>query len=152
MLNVVYAENFAPLVRSLTAYSRDEQAAEDAVQQAFVQALGHQELLDGMSEKSLRSWLYATAKNALIDAKRRQSRVLALDPDYDAPSDDPDPTDRVIVAQLLEQLPEDLRQIVELRYFAGMNATLIGQTLDMNPATVRTKLRAAINKMRRDLQ
>jgi RNA polymerase sigma-70 factor (ECF subfamily) len=148
LLEIIYSENFDSLVSALTAFSRDEQAAEDAVQQAFLQALKHRETLEAMPEKSARSWLYATAKNALVDAKRRSKRLLALDPDVEQGYTPPDIADSLTVTGLLAALPGDLRQIVELRYFTGLNATDIGQSLGIPPATVRTKLRSALQKMR----
>jgi RNA polymerase sigma-70 factor, ECF subfamily len=45
-------------------------------------------------------------------------------------------------------LPDDLRQIVALRFYAGMDATEIGLALDMPPATVRTRLRRALQRLR----
>jgi RNA polymerase sigma-70 factor, ECF subfamily len=45
-------------------------------------------------------------------------------------------------------LPADLRQIVALRFYAGMDATEIGLALDTSPATVRTRLRRALQLLR----
>jgi RNA polymerase sigma-70 factor, ECF subfamily len=49
-------------------------------------------------------------------------------------------------------LDPDLRLIVVLRYYAGMDATEIGTALDMPPATVRTRLRRALGFMRDRMQ
>jgi RNA polymerase sigma factor (sigma-70 family) len=45
-------------------------------------------------------------------------------------------------------LDHDLRIVVALRFYAGMDSTEIGGMLDMPPATVRTRLRRALHMLR----
>ncbi|MGZ3583873.1 MAG: RNA polymerase sigma factor [Ktedonobacterales bacterium] len=54
--------------------------------------------------------------------------------------------------QALHELPEEPRLIVALRYFAGMDATEIGATLGIAPATVRTRLRRTLTILRTRLR
>ncbi len=49
-------------------------------------------------------------------------------------------------------LPDDLRVVVALRYYAGFDATEIGNTLKIPPATVRTRLRHALRLLRERLR
>jgi RNA polymerase sigma factor (sigma-70 family) len=51
----------------------------------------------------------------------------------------------------LGTLDEGLRTIVVLRYYGGMDATEVGQVLDMPPATVRTRLQRALGQLRERL-
>ena len=50
----------------------DRQRAEDLVQETFLRAWRHPEVLDP-SRGSVRSWLFTTARNLAIDAWRRRS-------------------------------------------------------------------------------
>jgi RNA polymerase sigma-70 factor, ECF subfamily len=54
----------------------------------------------------------------------------------------------------LTRLSDDLRQVIALRFFVGLDATEIGELLDAPPATIRTRLRRALallrEAMRRD--
>jgi RNA polymerase sigma-70 factor (ECF subfamily) len=52
----------------------------------------------------------------------------------------------------LMQLPDELRTIVTLRYFGGLDASEIGSVLGAPPATVRTRLRRALGMLRTQLQ
>jgi RNA polymerase sigma-70 factor (ECF subfamily) len=52
----------------------------------------------------------------------------------------------------LAQLPDELRAIVTLRYFGGLDASEIGSVLGAPPATVRTCLRRALGLLRTQLQ
>jgi RNA polymerase sigma-70 factor (ECF subfamily) len=45
-------------------------------------------------------------------------------------------------------LGEELRHVVALRFYAGMDATEIGELLDTPPATIRTRLRRALMLLR----
>ena len=53
--------------------------------------------------------------------------------------------------QALLTLSADLRQIVALRFYIGMDSTEIGELLSESPATVRTRLRRALIQLRRAL-
>ena len=53
--------------------------------------------------------------------------------------------------QALLTLSADLRQLIALRFYIGMDSTEIGELLGEPPATVRTRLRRAIIQLRRAL-
>lgn len=60
--------------------------------------------------------------------------------------------DEIDLRAALIALPDDLRLIVTLRYFGGMDASEIGEALCLPPATVRTRLRRALATLRDQLQ
>lgn len=150
LLEVFYKGNKNKLVSSLTGYSGDKEAAKDAVQAAFLKALENRDLLSLMPEKALWSWLYTTAKNALTDEKRKTSRLVQYDV-YDETDPAGDPTDTIMVRQLLHNLPEQLIHVVSLRYFSGLNSVEIGRLKGLPPATVRSQLRAAISILKKHI-
>ncbi|MDR0999634.1 MAG: RNA polymerase sigma factor [Clostridiales bacterium] len=146
-LEELYHSHNARLVGRLTAYSRDYYTAEDAVQLAFLKAMRNPDFAD-MPERAAAAWLYMTAKNVLVDDKRKLSRLVALAADYDAPGVEPNADDTLIVQELLHKLSPEQRQLVTLRYMSGLNATEIGQALSIPAVTVRTRLRAVIRQLR----
>ena len=148
MLEAYYVQNKDKLTAVLTRYSSDREAAADAVQDAFLKALQNRDIYSAMQEKSLWSWFYTTAKNALIDEKRKMARLLALD-GFDEAYSTGDITEAIAVRDLLGKLPTDLMHVVYLRYYAGLNATEIGELKGIPPATVRSQLHTAIKIMRR---
>ena len=149
-LEELYAAYKDTLIKKLTAYSRDAHAAEDAVQQAYLNALAHGRLA-GMPNESARAWLYVAAKNALTDDKRKLARLSMLETDIEIQQASPDKSDMLLLHDLLERLPQEQRQIVTLRYLTGLNSVTIGKMLGIPPATVRTRLRAALKKLRHGL-
>ena len=150
LLEVFYENNKNKLVSSLASYSGDKEGAKDAVQEAFLRALGRRELFSLMPEKSIWSWLYKTAKNVLTDEKRKTSRLVPYD-DFDVVDPAGDPIDTTMVKQLLHTLPDHLIHVVSLRYFGGLNSTEIGRLKGLPPATVRSQLRAAISILKRNI-
>jgi len=148
LLEVFYEHRKDELVAALTRYSGDRETAADAVQESFLKALNNRALLSEMQEKTLWSWLYTTAKNALVDTKRKTSRT-ELCADFEEADLSGDPIDAILVGELLYKLPPNLIHIVSLRYFGGLNATEIGELKGIPAATVRSQLRAALSILRR---
>ncbi|MCL2080595.1 MAG: sigma-70 family RNA polymerase sigma factor [Oscillospiraceae bacterium] len=150
-MEVFYELHKDELVAVMTRHSRDGEKSKDAVQEAFLKALNHREALSAMKQKSLWAWMYTAAKNALIDEKRRTARVVAYEDTGMAEAADPapDPTDAIMVRELMHRLPPELMRIVSLRYFGGMNATEIGEMKGIPPSTVRSQLRTALSILRK---
>jgi RNA polymerase sigma-70 factor (ECF subfamily) len=149
------------MLRAMVYFSGDEQAAEDGVSHAFTQAFARKNMLEGMPEPAMKAWLYAAARNAVVDIKRREARFSDL-PDENAywggglslfaDTRLPDPADKAAAEgwamALVEKLPPSLRTPVRMKYFGGMNASEIGRAMNLPPATVRTRLRRALGIMR----
>ena len=133
-------------------FSRDGEAARDGVSQAFVRALANKLTLEAMPEPAMKAWLYATARNAVIDIKRREKRFSSFSVKTDdiefADPVQPDLAGKVTLYHLLNELPEPLRAPVTLKFFGNMNATEIGEVMKIPAATVRTRLRTAIQHLR----
>ncbi|MCL2478679.1 MAG: sigma-70 family RNA polymerase sigma factor [Treponema sp.] len=140
------------MVQAMAAFSRDREAAQDGVSHAFAQALSRRIMLEAMPEPAMKAWLYAAARNAVTDIKRRDTRFLPIaGPDGDREFGDPrqdDMAGRAVVRLLLDTLPDSLRVPVELKYYSGMNATEIGEAMNIPAATVRTRLRTAVRQLR----
>lgn len=138
--------------------------AEDATQEAIVRALRAQHTL--REAASLRSWLIRITYNVCHDWLRGRFGLhrLPTQPlidetdEADEPLaslvDDPgasDATAALDLRQAINRLGIDLRVVVVLRYYAGMDATEVGAALGLAPATVRTRLRRALATLREDL-
>ena len=141
--------------KAMIYFSRDEEAAKDGVSQAFARSLANKLALEAMPEPAMKAWLYAAARNAVIDIKRRESRFSSLsvktgDAEFVDPSQ-PDLAGKVTLYHLLSELPDPLRAPVALKYFEDMNATEIGEAMRIPAATVRTRLRTAILHLRKKL-
>ena len=134
--------------------------AEDAAQEALLRAWqGWPSLRD---VNAVEAWLLRITVNVCrnwqagrFGSERRRSEPLNLtaylvmqDPHDDALGD----ADALDLRQAVMALPDSLRQVVALRFYAGMDSTQIGAALDAPAATIRTRLRRALELLRRDLQ
>ena len=136
--------------RHVTSFCGDATAAMDAVSQAFTQAWIRKDMVEAMPDPAQRAWLYAAARNAAVDIKRKESRFAPM-PEHDLADDScTDLADRFTVEQLMRQLPAELSIPLHMKYWQGMNATEIGAAIGIPPATVRTRIRTALATMRKN--
>jgi len=144
-----------PMEKAMVYFSRDEEAAKDGVSAAFDRAFANKLDLEAMPEPAMKAWLYATARNVVIDIKRRESRFSSFSTkNGDVKFTDPrqgDLAGNVALYDLLGELPDSLRVPVTLKYFGNMNATEIGEAMKIPAATVRTRLRTAMRYLREKL-
>lgn len=137
--------------------------AEDAAQEAVVRAWrAWPELRDRSAARSwlititinvCRDWLRGRfgARRRLTDSLDGMANGLRLIAQLDADPGAADHAAALDVRHAIASLDEDLRVIVALRYYAGMDSTTIGAALGMPAATVRTKLRRALGQLRERL-
>jgi RNA polymerase sigma-70 factor, ECF subfamily len=136
--------------------------AEDAAQEAVLRAWQAWEAL--REPGALRSWLLRITTHVCQDWQRgrfgtRRARTLPLlDADGGPPlallGTDPgasDHTGALDLRQAINRLDADLRVVLVLRYYADMDASEIGAALGMPSATVRTRLRRALQVLRERL-
>jgi RNA polymerase sigma-70 factor (ECF subfamily) len=130
---------------------RDRQRAEDAVQETFTavwRSAGSYKPERGPAAP----WLYAVARNAIVDRMRSRTDPVAEAPDL--PSGEPGPADQAESAfvawrvhRALETLPEREREVVELAYWSGMSQSEVAEYLNIPLGTVKTRTRSALSRL-----
>ena len=145
-----------------TAYRivRDQASAEDAVQDALIQAWQH---LPSLREAgALRSWLMRIVVNQCLSLKRRLARstqfvlqslaeqetelaaqiadqhVGCMERNWD-------------LAQAIEQLPAKQQLVIKLHYYHGMTLPEMSQALQISENTLKKRIQAALINLRRIL-
>ena len=138
------------------------QDAEDMAQEAFLKA--YRSLPDFRGESKFSVWLYRIVSNVCLDHLRRQGRRPASsltqedgdgeEQQWDVPDESQSPErlleqklTREAVQRGLEQLPPDQRQILLLREIRGMSYEEIGETLGLEPGTVKSRIFRARKKL-----
>ena len=136
---------------------RDVHAAEDVVQDVFMQFA--ERIGDFRLTGSLKAYLSVCvanrAKNALISRKNN----CALGENQDFPANNPGPEQQIIcneelqrLAEVMEQLPFEQRQIIALHHYSRMSLRAIGRSLDLSPNTAKSRYRYGMDKLRQLLQ
>ncbi|HKD74409.1 MAG TPA: sigma-70 family RNA polymerase sigma factor [Ktedonobacterales bacterium] len=134
--------------------------AEDVAQETLTRAWQSWRSL--RAEHAARAWLLRITINICRNLHRGQSGIntaafSSLDDDMMVSAIESrqpleaDPGNRAATMDLRDAigaLPEDLRLVIALRYYAGMDASEIGHLITIPPATIRTRLRRALTLLR----
>jgi RNA polymerase sigma-70 factor (ECF subfamily) len=129
----------------------DRGRAEDAVQETFASIWR-----SASSYKPDRGpgapWLYAVARNAIVDRARAKTEIPAEIPDE--PSRDSGPADQAEqgyvawrIHRALEELPEREREVIGLAYWSGLSQSEVAEFLGIPLGTVKTRTRAALSRL-----
>jgi RNA polymerase sigma-70 factor, ECF subfamily len=129
----------------------DRGRAEDAVQDAFASVWRSAGTYK--SERGAGShWLYAVARNAIVD-RGRARRENPAEPS-DRVSDDPGPAERAEadwaawrVHRAIGELVERERAVIELAYWGGLSQSEIADRLGIPLGTVKTRTRSALSRL-----
>ena len=145
----LYEEYSEQLDRFATGLTRDPNRANDLVQETFVRAMTHLELLKLLKHYQRRARLYRVLKNLFIDQQRARQREQALlEQLADLVEVESHPFVDARLYGLFDLVPERYRDLLEKRYVLGMTSQEIGERLGVPAATVRSRLRLAIKWLR----
>jgi len=132
---------------------RDEAAAEEVTALAFERAYRKRHRFDPERGEP-RAWLFGIARNAALDELRHRGRQaeLATDPaDLDAAGAEEHAERserRLAVSAALERLAPGERELIALKYFAGLGNAEIAQVIGTSESNAGTKLHRAMTKLR----
>lgn len=127
--------------------------AEDAAQETFLKAVRYFDRY--VHQGKFKSFLYQIAANTCIDMKRRKwvtevgYEQLSGEAEY---QDDgfEKVDDNLQIRQLVSALPNDLQEIVILRYAQELTIREIAGIVNLPLRTVQSKLRSALKRLRKE--
>lgn len=133
----------------------DRAAAEDVTALAFERAYRRRRRFD--SERgSARAWLFAIARNAAFDELRRRKRRAALVTDPEDPAaaaafshDDEEAARRATVRVALAGLDRRDRELIALKFEAGLTNAELAKVLGVSESNAGTRLHRAVNRLRK---
>jgi RNA polymerase sigma-70 factor (ECF subfamily) len=149
--DVLYRRYVRPVFALALRRLGDRGRAEDATQETFASVW--------RSASSYRSdrgpgapWLYAVARNAIVDRTRARSEPPMEAPD--TASAEPGPSEEAErswlswrVHRALEELPAHERPLLELAYWSGLSQSEIADFLNIPLGTVKTRTRSALGRL-----
>jgi RNA polymerase sigma-70 factor (ECF subfamily) len=148
LLGSAFQENADKVYRFIYAKVGSRAVAEDLTSQVFLKAVRW--LGDDYSTQSVRSWLYATARTALVDYWREQSQYPSASLDdsmallfLGGGEQQEVARTRERARRILDALPPREGTVLRLRFLHGYTAADIGRALGIEPGHVRViQLRA----------
>lgn len=140
----------------LVSYSGGRQLADDIAQEVCIAVLRG---LPRYEHRGLpfEAWVYSIAHRKVADAQRslHRSRDVTVGDLPEVTDDSPTPEQSAIhdaevgwMTELLDRLPEKLREVLILRVAAGLSAESTGRTLGMSAGAVRVAQHRALNRLR----
>jgi RNA polymerase sigma-70 factor, ECF subfamily len=150
----VYVE---PLHRFIASRVNRPSDAEDLTQLVFVKAL---EALPRYESRGIPfgGWLFRLARNAIIDQVRTRKDSVPLNTAVTRETEDIGPEARATlredlerVARAMTELTEDQREVIELRFFAGLSVVEVAVAMGRQEGTIRGLQFRAIASLRRTL-
>jgi RNA polymerase sigma-70 factor (ECF subfamily) len=133
---------------------RDRAAAEEVTSVAFERAYRKRARFNP-GRGSARAWLFGIARNAALDELRlrdRQARLVSEDIADLSTADPTEPSElRLVLAGAVGSLAAAERELVALKFFAGLSNAEIGRVLKTSESNVGTKLHRIVNKLREAL-
>jgi RNA polymerase sigma-70 factor (ECF subfamily) len=135
----------------------DAHLAEELVQDVFTRAWRSARQYSP-ERGSVRTWLYAIARNALVDAERRRGRRPPAPPQHDV-GEVADPQEPIELSLLryqiqlaLSRLTFEHRQVLILAHFRGLSVAEIASLTGLPEGTVKSRLHYAARNLRLALE
>lgn len=146
----IYRDHGAALRRFVLSASHDPQLAEDVVQETVLRVWQHTPEITG----SLRSYLYRTARNIMIDNYRRARRRPAetLESGLTEPAAVPERVDellnRVLVEEALLRLSKEHRDVLVALHYRRFTVNEAAVQLNIPSGTVKSRAYYAVRALR----
>ena len=148
----LYRRYASPVHRHVYSRVGNRADAEDVTAEVFTEALA---ALPGYRERGLfPAWLFSIARRKVAAHYRGARPVEAIDAAITAPSPDPDPVTlaleqeaRTELTQLMARLDEDQRELLRLRYAAGLTYREIGAVLGKREAAVKMAVHRLLGRL-----
>jgi RNA polymerase sigma-70 factor (ECF subfamily) len=149
------------IYRAARAIIRDEDEAEDVMQQAYVNAYAHLRQFDGRAKFS--TWLTKIAVHEALTRARKRGRYDAVDFTEEEnqiverqPSRDPERRAfagelRSLLESSIDELPDGLREVFMLREVDGLNTAETAECLGVSEDVVKTRLSRSRAALRHQL-
>lgn len=134
----------------------DRAQAEEHVQEAFLAAWRG---MPGFhSERPVKPWLMRILVNTVMSQRRRRV-VSTVSLEYESEAEDAARPaeeieaqhDRLAIREALSDLNPDQRQVVVLRFFAGLTVPQVAEATGVREGTVKSRLHRALGQLRDQL-
>ena len=148
------------IYRAARSIVRDEQEAEDVMQQAYVNAFTHLRQFNGSAQFS--TWLTRIAINEALARVRRRGRYEPLDDDLSNvepfmssnPAQSPERQAfagelRGLLEWAIDAMPDGMREVFVLREVEGLSTSEVAECLGVSDDVVKTRLSRGRAMLRR---
>ena len=152
--NVIYDRYFEALFAFIYRRTDDEQLTDDLVSQTFLKAM------QNLSKYEFRglpisAWLFRIATNELNKHFNRykKERIFSLEEDMvrniiSSENEDENDEKVAILIKILKEIPTDMMEVLELRFFEGKGFKEISYILDITESGAKMRTYRALDKLK----
>ncbi len=152
-ISLMYDKYSSALFGVILKVVNNKQIAEEVLQDTFTKIWRNFDKYDD-SKGRLFTWLINIARNSAIDATRRKGfgqqnyeieNVVSTIDEQHKTTINPDTID---IRRLINSLPAEYHNLIELIYFKGYTQAEVAELLDIPLGTVKTRLRTAMIRLK----
>ncbi|MEQ9263064.1 MAG: sigma-70 family RNA polymerase sigma factor [Owenweeksia sp.] len=153
-LNYIYEAYSGALYGTIIKITGNEEQSRDLLQEAFVKIWKKADNYDP-SKGALYTWMINLTRNLCIDYLRSKrfkntQKNQALDNHvYSLESNRRFDPQHIGLNELLKRLPDEQQQVIYFSYFQGYTQKEISEELDIPLGTVKSRAKAALEKLKR---
>lgn len=154
---------YHPLVfKFLIKITGNEQLSEDLTQEAFIKIIRNIDKFDVNGKAKFSTYIITVSKNSYIDYLRREKRFLQFSPIEESlfvegvsPCFEESVVDRIYAKDIMgqiENLTDEHKTVIKLKYIEDLTLKEIGDLLDLEPKTVKSRIHNGIVKLKQLLK
>lgn len=142
-------ENQTNFYRLAFSYTKNREAALDVVQNAICKGL--EKYKDIRNIKYLKTWFYRVLVNECLIYMQKNKREFLCEPSEmkEEVYVEPAYEHSNMVYEFIDALPEQNKTVIMLHYYEEMTLKEISQILGVNLNTVKSRLYAGLNKLKK---
>ena len=128
-------------------YVRNKEDTLDIIQDATYKALKSYKSLK--ERNFMKAWFYKILFNCMIDFVNKNKKYV-LDENMDEKSVNNyniNIIDRITLQEAIKKLPNDLQDVIELRFFEDLTYSDISNLIKVPETTIKNKVKNALNKL-----
>ncbi len=143
----------------LVKITENEHLADDLVQDVFIKVIRNIDKFDISGKAKFSTYIITISKNSYIDYLRREKRVSLLDAangsslvETTAPGFEEDVINKLYgrdVINKLDNLTYEQKTVIKLKYLEGLTLKEIGEKLDLESKTVKSRIHNGITKLKK---
>jgi RNA polymerase sigma-70 factor (ECF subfamily) len=155
----LYDQFLGPVYRYVFYRLGNRADAEDVSEQVFLQAWAAIDRFRWQGKPFL-AWLYALARNLVVDWRRREKPAQSLDDD-EYPLDPASPSAAHAITQLLDanvlaaaigRLTPEQQEVINLKFVEGFDSAQVARLMNKREGTIRALQFRGLQSLRRDLE
>ena len=148
LITELYTKYEQKMFRVAMSVLRNNHSAEDAVHEAFLKIINKLSQLSFENDVKTEALLVIVVRNVAInmynkDKKMEPSEILEETIEDDSSFSEYRRLEETSARKAIDKLPDELREVIVLRYILDIDVKTIASTLDIAPTTVYARIQKA---------